>query len=62
MTSVARAIPWAIAMILLAFGERLGLVDGRTAATMFAIVPALAVAIMPRRRCVPANRSKGTVL
>lgn len=49
MTSVARALPWAIAMILIAVGEAGGLVDRNTAATMFAILPGLAVATSVRR-------------
>jgi hypothetical protein len=64
MTSVAHAIPWAIAMILLAVGERYGLVEGRTAATMFVVLPALAVATMPRRRrcSLSGRQSKGEAL
>jgi hypothetical protein len=50
MMAVAHAIPWAIAMILLAFGERYGLVESRTATTMLAILPVLAVATTTRRR------------
>lgn len=49
MTSVARALPWAIAMILMAVGEAYGLVDRKTAATMFAILPGLAVVTSVRR-------------
>jgi hypothetical protein len=64
MTSVASAIPWAIVMILLAVGERYGLIESLSAATMFAILPALAVATMPRRRrCVLSGRqSNGALL
>jgi hypothetical protein len=64
MTTVLSAIPWAVAMVLLAVGERYGLVESRAAATMFAILPALAVATMPRRgRCALSGRqSKGAVL
>jgi len=49
MTSVARALPWAIAMILIAVGEAHGLVDRATASTIFAVVPGLAVATNVRR-------------
>lgn len=49
MTSVARALPWAIAMILIAVGEAYGLVDRGTASTMFAILPGLAVVTSVRR-------------
>ncbi|HEY1125340.1 MAG TPA: hypothetical protein VGE65_06880 [Sphingobium sp.] len=49
MISVARALSWAIAMILIAVGEAYGLVDRNTASTMFAILPGLAVATSLRR-------------
>jgi hypothetical protein len=49
MTSILSAIPWAIAMILLAIGEHYGLVERHNAETMFAILPALAVVTMSRR-------------
>jgi hypothetical protein len=64
MTTVLSAIPWAVAMVLLAVGERYGLVESHTAATMFAILPALAVATMPRRRrCgLGGRQSKGEAL
>jgi ethanolamine ammonia-lyase small subunit len=64
MPPIARAIPWAIAMILLAVGERYGLVESRSAATMFAVLPALAVVTMPRRRrCgLSGCQSKGEAL
>lgn len=52
MATIARAIPWAIAMMLFAVGERYGLVESRAATTMFAILPALAVVTMRRRSCV----------
>ena len=64
MTSIVCALPWAIAMIVLAVGERYGLVESRTATTLFAILPALAVVTLPRgRRCGPRDRqSKGAAL
>ncbi len=48
MTSIAKAIPWAVAMILIAIGKAYGLVEPRTAQTMFVILPGLAVATMNR--------------
>ncbi|MBO9574150.1 MAG: hypothetical protein J7494_00295 [Sphingobium sp.] len=56
MTKIARAIPWAIAMILIAVGEHYGLVERSSANAMFAILPVLAVITMNRRRaCLPAS-------
>jgi|EndMetStandDraft_4_1072995.scaffolds.fasta_scaffold1817564_2 hypothetical protein len=53
MTSVARALPWAIAMILIAAGEAYGLIDRDGAATMLAILPGLAVvtSVLRNRAC-----------
>lgn len=58
MASVARALPWAIAMILMAVGEAYGLVDRDTASTMFAILPGLAV-VTGLRRDRPCFRRAG---
>lgn len=58
MNAILRAIPWAVAMLLIAVGKAYGLVEPRTAVTMFAILPGLMVATMPRQgRCL-RRRSK----
>ena len=49
MNAVARAVPWAIAMILIAVGKSYGLVAPATAQTMFIILPGLAVATANRQ-------------
>jgi hypothetical protein len=43
MIMIAKAMPWAVAMILIAIGKDYGLVAPATAETMFAILPVLAV-------------------
>lgn len=60
MTAVLRALPWAIAMILIALGEAEGLVGHDTAATMFAILPALAVVAGIRGGCAGFRRKGAT--
>ena len=44
MPDIAKGICWGGAIILLATGNYLGLIDDRTAQTMFIILPGLAVA------------------
>jgi len=50
MKAVLRAVPWAVAMLLIALLARLGWMDHTTTATMFAVIPALMVATMDRSR------------
>ncbi len=49
MTAIARAIPWAVAMVLIAVGKAYGLVAPASAQTMFVILPGLAVVTMNRQ-------------
>jgi hypothetical protein len=52
-----RALPWAIAMILLALAGAANLIADDVVLTMLAILPGLMVATMPRQRCASARRS-----
>jgi len=57
MPSMLRALPWAIAMILLALAGAANLIADDVVLTMLAILPGLMVATMPRQRCASARRS-----
>ncbi len=43
MASIRRALPWAAAILLNAAGNYLGLIDDKTAGTLFIVLPIIAV-------------------
>ena len=49
MNQIIKALPWAVAMILLAIGKRYGIVDAKAADTMFIVLPILALLSVIRR-------------
>lgn len=54
MKPILHALPWAIAMLLVATGERLGYIQSNVAGTMMVVLPALMIATMGRTcRCLP---------
>lgn len=58
MNQILRAVPWALAMVLIAVGERFGVVQPEVARTMMVVLPALWVATSGRtclRRRVRAD-------
>lgn len=61
MPAIARALPWAIAMLLLAVGEAYGFVAAKDAQTMYIILPILALLsiIRPNRCATIFRRGKG---
>jgi hypothetical protein len=56
MPQIYPALPWAIAMILLALAGNAGLIADDAVLTMLAILPAVMVATMPGRRCAGSLR------
>lgn len=57
MSVTLKAAIWAIAMILLAAGNRFGLIADSTANTMFVVIPALAVVTLGSQ-CRRARRNE----
>jgi hypothetical protein len=43
MTSIKRSLPWAAAILLNAVGNYVGLIDDKTAETLFIVLPIIAV-------------------
>lgn len=51
MSKIQTAICWATALVLLTLGVRFGVVDRDAAATMFFVIPILAVLSLTGRGC-----------
>ena len=59
MTNITKGLCWGAAIILLAIGNRIGVITDSNATTMFAILPALAViSISGRKSCFRHKRKE----
>lgn len=57
MAKVAKAMCWAAAILLVAIGNRLGLIGDKTANTLFIVLPIVAVmSLNGGRTCRPLHR------
>ncbi len=50
MSDISKALHWAAAILLLALGNAAGLIDDKTAGTMFVVLPVMAVIALNRGR------------
>ncbi|HEY7805605.1 MAG TPA: hypothetical protein VIC34_00260 [Croceibacterium sp.] len=59
MTSLKRGLCWGAAIVLNAAGNWFGLIDDKTAETLFIVLPIVAVITMGGgRACLPRRRNK----
>ena len=60
MSKIAKGACWALAILLVAIGNRLGLIGDRTANVLFIVLPIAAVTSLNRaEQCEPLRRGAG---